>query len=117
MNATPLTSQQAQRARDIESLIKLWQAGMPTIPPPPVSQFELWFSIHAGDFGTLAFGLQECARLYVERRGVMDLDHCVRHSSKVMNCFSDRARRKKASEHFPLNILTKNLAKIGRAHV
>jgi len=99
----------AQRTRDIEALIKLWEVGMPSIPPPPASQFELWFSIHAGDFGTLAYGLQECARLYVQRRGIMDQDHCIKHSSRVMNGYS-RARRKNASEHFPLNILTKNLA-------
>jgi hypothetical protein len=41
MNAKPLTSQQAQRARDVEAIIRLWEAGMPTIPPPPVSRFEL----------------------------------------------------------------------------
>jgi hypothetical protein len=111
MNAKPLTSQQIQRARDIESLLKLWVSGMPTIPPPPVSQFELWFQIHSGDFGTLAYGLQECLRLYNQRRGVMDLDHAVRHSSRVMNCYSrDRARRKKSSEHWPLNYLTTDWA-------
>lgn len=103
--------QQAQR--DIEALTKLWQAGMPTIAPPPVSQFELWFKIHGGDFGVLAYGLQECARLYLQRRGVMDYDHAIRHSSRVMNRYSrDRARHKKSSEDFPLNRLTKNLADV-----
>jgi hypothetical protein len=99
--------QQIQRSKDIAALVKLWEAGMPTIPPPPVSQFELWFQIHSGDFGVIVYGLQECARLYLQRRGVMDYDHCVRHSSRVMNCYSkDRARRK----HFPLTVVTKNLA-------
>jgi hypothetical protein len=110
MNAEPpKTSQQVQRARDIEALTKLWQAGMPTIPPPPIKQFELWFQIHAGDFGTLAYGLEQCARLYIHRRGHMDQDHCIKHSSRVMNGYS-RARRKKPVEHFPMNVLTKNLA-------
>jgi hypothetical protein len=111
MSTKPLTSAQVQRERDIESLRRLWEAGMPTIPPPPVKQFELWFSIHAGDFGTLAYGLEQCARLYLQRRGHMDLDHCIKHSSRVMNCYSRyRARRNKPAEHFPLNILTKDLA-------
>ena len=100
-----------QRAKDIASLVKLWQAGMPTIPPPPVSQFELWFQIHSGDFGTLAYGLEQCARLFNQRRGHMDLDHCIKHSSKVMNRYRlDRARRGKPIQHFPLNILSKDLA-------
>lgn len=104
------TAQQVQRARDIAALVKLWQAGMPTVPPPDEKQFELWFQIHGGDFGTLAFGLQECARLYLQRRGVMDYDHCVRHASKVMNRLTrDKTRRGKV-EHFPLNILTPKLA-------
>jgi hypothetical protein len=113
-NAEPTkTPQRVQRARDIESLRKLWEAGMPTIPPPPVKQFELWFSIHAGDFGTLAYGLEQCARLYLQRRGVMDQDHCIKHSSRVMNCYSKyRARSKKPAEHFPLNVLTKDLAEL-----
>ena len=113
MNAEQSTKQKEQRARDIASLVKLWEAGMPTIEPPDEKQFELWFQIHRGDFGTLAFGLQECARLYLQRRGVMDSDHAVRHSSKVMNRYSpDRARFKKPSEDFPLNVLTKNLADV-----
>src|SRR6266404_4785112 len=105
------TPQQVQRRRDTEALTKLWQAGMQTIPPPPVSQFELWFKIHGGDFGVIVYGLQECLRLYNQRRGVMDQDHAIRHSSRVMNCYSkDRAHRKKSNEDFPLNRLTKNLA-------
>jgi len=106
MNDKPQTSQQVQRARDVEALTKLWVNGMPGVPLPPARQWELWFDIHRNDFGTLAYGLEQCARLYIERRGHMDLDHCVRHSSRVMNCY----RRKKSNEHFPLNILTKNLA-------
>jgi hypothetical protein len=103
--------QQAQRTRDIEALTKLWVSGMPTVPQPPTSQFELWFQIHGGDFGTLAFGLEQCARLYSQRRGHMDLDHCIKHSSKVMNRYRlDRARRGKPIQHFPLNILSKDLA-------
>jgi hypothetical protein len=104
------TPQQVQRDRDTEALIKLWQAGMPSIPPPDEKQWQLWWRLH-NDIGVIAYGLQECARLYLQRRGVMDLDHAVRHSSKCMNCLQrDRARRKKSSEHWPLNILTKNLA-------
>ena len=110
MNAKPLTSQQAQRARDVEALTKLWQAGMPSIPLPDEKQWQLWWKLH-NDFGVIAYGLQECARLYLQRRGVMDLDHAVRHASKCMNCLRrDRARRKKSNEDFPLNRLTKNLA-------
>jgi len=111
MNAKPLTSRLTQRARDVEAIMRLWEAGMPTIPSPPVSQFELWFDIHRNDFGVVVYGIQECLRLYNQRRGVMDLDHAIRHSSRVMNCYSkDRARRKKSNEDFPLNRLTKNLA-------
>jgi hypothetical protein len=83
----------------------------PAIAPPPVSQFELWFDIHRNDFGTVVYGIEECLRLYNQRGGLMDQDHAIRHSSRVMNCYSkDRAHRKKSNEHFPLNILTKNLA-------
>src|SRR5258708_37448778 len=79
--------------------------------PPPVSQVELWFDIHRNDFSVVVYGIEECLRLYNQRRGVMDQDHAIRHSSKVMNCYSkDRARRKKSGEDFPLNRLTKNLA-------
>jgi len=111
MNATPLTSQQAQRARDIESLIKLWEAGMPGVPLPPARQWELWFDIHRNDFGVIVYGIQECLRLYDQRRGVMDLDHAIRHSSRVMNDFTkDRARRKKSARGFPFHSLPKALA-------
>jgi hypothetical protein len=75
-----------------------------------MTQWELWFDIHK-DFGILAYGLQECARLYLQRRGVMDLDHAIRHSSKVMNCFSkDLVRRKKDCD-FPMKVLTENLVR------
>jgi hypothetical protein len=100
-----------QRTRDIEALTKLWVSGMPTVRPPSTSQFELWFSIHAGDFGTLAYRLEQCARLYLQRRGHMDQDHFIKHSSRVMNCYSKcRARRKKLDEDFPMHTLTKDLA-------
>jgi hypothetical protein len=103
--------QQAQRTRDIESLIKLWQAGMPTVPVPDMAQWQLWFEIHRNDFGVVVYGVQECLRLYNQRRGVMDQDHCIKHSSRCMNRYSrDRARRNKPVEHFPLNYLTKDLA-------
>ena len=111
MNAKPRTSQQVQRARDIAALIKLWEAGMPTVPVPELPQWELWFDIHRGDFGVVVYGLQECLRLFNQRRGVMDQDHCIKHSSRCMNRYSrDRARRNKPVEHFPLNHLTKDLA-------
>ena len=85
--------QQAQRTRDIEALTKLWVSGMPTVPPPPTSQFELWFKLNQDDFGVVVYGVQECCKLYTRRRGVMDQDHAVRHASKVMNCLRrDRAR-------------------------
>lgn len=101
----------AERARDIEALTKLWVSGMPTIPPPHEKQWALWFQLHRGDFGTVAYGLEQCARLYLQRRGVMDFDHAIRHSSKVMNCYSrDRIRRGKVVKHFPMNVLTKDLA-------
>jgi hypothetical protein len=111
MTANPQTSQQLQRARDIEALKKLWVSGMPSVPVPENSQWELWFDIHRNDFGTLAYGLEQCARLFNQRRGHMDLDHCIKHSSKVMNRYRlDRARRGKPIQHFPLNILSKDLA-------
>jgi hypothetical protein len=111
-NAEPTkTPQQVQRARDVGALIKLWQAGMPTIPPPTDQQWTLWFDIHRNNFGVVVYGIQECIRLYNQRRGVMDLDHAIRHSSRCMNRYSrDRARRNKPVEHFPLNVLTKDLA-------
>ena len=41
----------------------------------------------------------------------MDQDHCIKHSSRVMNCNSKyRARRRKPVENWPLNVLTKDLA-------
>jgi len=111
MTSQPLTSQQLQRARDIASLIRLWEAGMPTVAVPEMAQWELWFDIHRNDFGVIVYGSEECLRLYNQRRGLMDQDHAIRHSSRVMNCYSrDRARRKKSGEDFPLNRLTKNLA-------
>jgi hypothetical protein len=77
MNSAELTKtpQQEQRARDVAALVKLWETGMPTIPPPSDKQWELWFDIHRGDFGVVVYGLQECLRLYNQRRGVMYLDH------------------------------------------
>ena len=102
---------QEQRGRDTEALVKLWQAGMPTIAPPDEKQWQLWWKLH-NDFGVIAYGLQECARLYLQRRGVMDLDHAVRHASKCMNCLRrDRARRKKVSD-FPFHTLPKALAEV-----
>jgi hypothetical protein len=84
---------------------------MPSLPPPPTSQFELWFKLNQEDFGVIAHGIQECVKLYARRRGVMDADHAVRHASKVMNCFRrDRARRGKVVKHFPMHTLTKDLA-------
>jgi len=105
------TPQEVQRAKDIEALKKLWVSGMPSVPPPSEKQWALWFDIHHNDFGVIVYGLQECLRLYNQRRGVMDQDHCIKHSSRCMNRYSrDRARRNKPVEHFPLNYLTKDLA-------
>ncbi|HXC47339.1 MAG TPA: hypothetical protein VNU20_03545 [Candidatus Sulfotelmatobacter sp.] len=111
-NAEPTkTPQQVQRARDIEALAKLWRAGMSSIPPPSEKQWTLWFDIHRGNFGVIVYGIEQCVRLYCQRRGIMDLDHAIRHSSRCMNSYAkDRARRKKLDEHFPLNVLTKDLA-------
>jgi hypothetical protein len=46
MNAEQSTTQKVQRARDIEALTKLWQAGMPTVPVPEMAQWELWFKLN-----------------------------------------------------------------------
>jgi hypothetical protein len=101
----------AQRARDIEALRKLWVSGMPTISVPETSQFELWFKLNQDDFGIVCHGIQECVKLYQRRRGVLEFDHAVRHASKVMNCLRrGRAKSNKPVEHWPLNILSKNLA-------
>jgi hypothetical protein len=99
-------SEQSSRQKDTESLIKFWQHGMPTIPVPEMSQWQLWFDIHRDGFGVIVYGLGECARLYNQRRGVMDYDHAIRHSSRVMNCYS----RRKRSGDFPMKTLTKDLA-------
>jgi hypothetical protein len=111
MNTKPLTSAQIQRARDIASLIKLWQAGMSTVPPPPTTQFELWFKLNQDDFGIVCHGIQECCKLYSRRRGVLEFDHAVRHASKVMNCLRrDRTKSKKSAEDFPFHTLPKALS-------
>jgi hypothetical protein len=111
MNAKSLTSVQVQRGKDIGALRKLWVSGMPTVPPPSDKQWQLWFDIHHNDFGVIVYGLHECLRLYNQRRGIMDQDHCVKHSSRCMNRYRrDRARRNKPAEHWPLNVLTKDLA-------
>ena len=102
-------SEKPSRQKDIESLIKFWEHALPTIPVPEMIQWELWFDIHK-DFGIIVYGLGECARLYIQRRGVMDYDHCIRHSSKVMNCYSKDLARNKKSADFPMKTLTKNLA-------
>jgi hypothetical protein len=101
----------AQRGRDIEALRKLWVSGMPTLPVPETAQWELWFKLNQDDFGTVCHGIQECVKLYQRRRGVLEFSHAVKHASKVMNCLRrDRARRKQPAEHWPMNILSKNLA-------
>jgi hypothetical protein len=96
----------AERTKDIEALTLLWVAAMPTIPPPPVSQFELWFEIHNGNFGAIVYGLEELAGFYQRRRGVLGYNYAVRYGSRCMNAFS----RRKKSAYFPLNILTKDMA-------
>jgi hypothetical protein len=100
-----------QRARDIEALRKLWVSGMPTLPIPETAQWELWFKLTQDDFGTVCHGIQECVKLYARRRGVLEFGHAVKHASKVMNCHRrDRAKSNKPVQHWPLNILSKNLA-------
>jgi hypothetical protein len=99
-----------QRSEDIQALARFWEHALPTIPVPEMAQWELWFEIHK-DFGVIVYGLQECARLYLQRRGLMDLDHAIRHSSRCMNCLGrDLARRKKYSD-FPMKVLTENLVR------
>jgi hypothetical protein len=98
-----------ERDKDIQALARLWEYGLPTIPIPEITQWELWFDLHK-DFGVVVYGVQECIRLYNQRRGVMDFDHCLRHSSRVMNCLSkDVAKRKRVCD-FPFHTLTDDLA-------
>jgi hypothetical protein len=110
MNAKPLTSRQAQRDRDVEALTKLWVNGMPGVPLPPARQWDIWFQIHRS-FGTIVYGLEKSSLLYLQRRGVLETDHAIRHASRVMNDFTkDRTRRKKSAEDFPFHSLPKALA-------
>jgi len=111
MSTQPQTGQQVQRARDIEALTKLWVNAMPGVPLPPEKQWDIWFQIHK-NFGTIVYGLEKCALLYLQRRGILETDHAIRHTSRVMNDYTrDRARRyKKPDENFPMNRLTQNLA-------
>jgi hypothetical protein len=103
--------QQIQRGRDVEALTKLWVNGMPGVPLPPARQWDIWFQIHR-NFGTIVYGLEKCSLLYLQRRGVLETDHAIRHASRVMNDRAkDLARRyKKPDEHFPMNRLTPDLA-------
>jgi len=84
---------------------------MPSVPVPGLDQWTLWFKLNNDDFGIVCHGIQECCKLYIRRCGVLEFDHALKHSSKVMNVLRrDRARLKKPVEHFPMNVLTKNLA-------
>jgi hypothetical protein len=88
---------------DTATLARLWREAMPSLPVPPTSQWNLWFVTLRHDFETVVYSLEETKKLYDKRRGVLDLDHAVRHFSRVANCFrSRRITLRKSEDKFPL---------------
>jgi hypothetical protein len=67
--------------------------------------------MRTASFEILEYALQECARLDIQRRGLMDFDHAVRHSSKVMNVYRQNLKRRNKSADFPMHVLTANLVR------
>jgi hypothetical protein len=59
----------------------------------------------------VAHGIQECVKLYNRRRGILEFDQALKHSSKVMNVLRrGRVKSNKPVEHWPMNILSTALA-------
>jgi len=80
------------RQRDIETLADHWAKSLPGVEVVSDEQLSLWLKIH-GDFGVVVYGIQECAKRYRRRLGLMSADHAVKFASKCMLARSAQARR------------------------